>query len=653
VLAPRRRGPPAQPGEAPRRDLRAEDVLTFAVAAGLVVLYAMRKGTYDLVDRGQLGVAVWWLLAVGLAFGWLPRARLSRGVALPLAGFAALVGWTALSFSWTQSDERTAVELARTIHHAGIFVLALSLVTSRSWRAAAAGVAAGGLIVCGFAVASRLSPGSFPADEVRRSFQIERLNYPLNYWNAIAAWGAVTAAMAVTWSAHATRAATRALVLALVPVAVLAVHWTYSRAGAVGLAIGAIASVALARNRILATVHLAAAAIACAIVIVIARLQPDMVHATGDNGSGQVLASLLVAGVVLAGFAVLTHRLGLDQRLRAPRRAARFAAATAGAAVVVAAAIAGPGLASDAYESFRNVQPDEQVGAARTQNAPSDPAARYTTLGGNRYDLWSAALDGWDDRPFKGSGPGTYEFVWNVKARDPEFVRDGHSLYLETLTELGIPGLVAVLAALGGALALGLAALRRLPDPAQRGALAAVLAGGLVFLFHAGVDWMWEATAVSVLGLALIALAAAPLLGQRSRRVRPPLRALAVLGALAACVAQLPPLVTATGLEASQRAAARGERGEALQRVDDAIEASPWAATPYTQRALLYERDGKLRSAAIDLGRAKEREPSNWRWPYLLSRIEAKRGLSPGAVQAYGVARELRPLASVFASRAK
>ncbi|MEA2272206.1 MAG: hypothetical protein QOI98_914, partial [Solirubrobacteraceae bacterium] len=73
----------------------SEPVVAFVAAAALLVIYALRKGTYDLVDRGQLGVLVWWVLALGLGFGWLPRGRLPRWVALPLAGFAALVGWTA------------------------------------------------------------------------------------------------------------------------------------------------------------------------------------------------------------------------------------------------------------------------------------------------------------------------------------------------------------------------------------------------------------------------------------------------------------------------------------------------------------------------------------------------------------------------------
>jgi O-antigen ligase len=629
---------------------RHEQVLAFSAAVGLLVLYAMRKGTYDLVDRGQLGVLAWWLVALGVGAGWLPRGRLPRAVALPFAGFAALVGWTALALSWTDSQERTAIELGRVVHHAGIYVLVLCLISPRAWRAAAAGLATGGMVVCGFAVASRLAPSAFPSDEVASSFGIERLNYPLNYWNAIAAWGAMTATMALCWSAHAARAAVRAVALAFIPVAVLAVHWSYSRAGVVGLGVGAIASLALARNRWLTFIHLLAAGAACAVTIVIARLQPDLVHATGNNGSGQVFFTLLVAGVLLAGFAVAMQRVETVRPLRLPAAPMRLGLAGLAVAAVIAGAIAGPGLARDGWDSFRNVQPAAKVGASESQEAPTDPAARLTTLGGNRYELWSAALDAFTDHPFKGYGPGTYEYVWNVKARNPEFIRDAHSLYLESLAEMGIVGLLIVVVALGGALALAFAGLGRLAGAPDRGAAAALVAAGLVFLFHLGVDWMWEATAVSVFGLAVLAVAAGPLVAARTgpRGIR--FRALVCAAALVACLVQLPPAVSQNRVDASERAADHHHPAEALRRVNDAIDAAPWAATPYTQRALLYERAGKLRSAAIDLERAMKREPENWRWPYLLSRVEAKRGLDAGAVHAYRLARKLRPLASAFSS---
>ena len=316
--------------------------------------------------------------------------------------------------------------------------------------------------------------------------------------------------------------------------------------------------------------------------------------------------------------------------------------------LVLTAAIPGPDLVSDGWDSFRNVQPAAKVGTKQSQTVPADPAARLTTLGGNRYDLWSAALDGFGDHPFKGYGPGTYEFVWNVKARNGEFVRDAHSLYLENLAELGIVGLLLVLLALGGALAAGVAGLARLGDTAERGASAALVAAGIVFLFHAGVDWMWEATAVSVFGLAVLAVAAGPLMTSRAGRPAARRRALVCAVALVACLVQMPPVIAQIRVDDSERAARHGRPAEALQRANDAIDATPWAATPYTQRALLYEQAGKLRSAAIDLERAMKREPDNWRWPYLLTRVEAKRGLDSGAVQAYRLARRLRPLASAF-----
>jgi hypothetical protein len=88
----------------------------------------------------------------------------------------------------------------------------------------------------------------------------------------------------------------------------------------------------------------------------------------------------------------------------------------------------------------------------------------------------------------------------------PVSVRDAHSLYLETLAELGLLGL----ALLGLALAPPLLA-------AFRGASAAAAGGYVAFLVHAGLDWDWELPAVTLAGLlcgaALIALANAQVTG--------------------------------------------------------------------------------------------------------------------------------------------
>ena len=232
-----------------------------AVASGLTYA-ALRGGSYDVVVRGEQGLVLWWTLLLGLAFGLLPRRRPSRSTWVLLGALAALVLWTLLAFGWTESDERTSVELARIVAYAGLVVLVVGTLRSTSVGAAIAGAAVAGGVVCLLALASRLWPDAFPADRIAKAFSTTRLSYPFNYWNAVAAWGSMSTAMALAWSAHARHAAWRALALASVPVMVTVVYLTYSRAGAAGIAIGAVSAVVLARTRLVMLAHLAVAAVA-------------------------------------------------------------------------------------------------------------------------------------------------------------------------------------------------------------------------------------------------------------------------------------------------------------------------------------------------------------------------------------------------------
>jgi hypothetical protein len=93
-----------------------------------------------------------------------------------------------------------------------------------------------------------------------------------------------------------------------------------------------------------------------------------------------------------------------------------------------------------------------------------------------------------------GSGAGTFDVLWAEQAPIPVFVRDAHSLYLETLDELGPLGLALVLLALIAPLVAALRAPPTWPTAALVGAYVA-------FLAHAGFDWDWEMPAVTVFGL--------------------------------------------------------------------------------------------------------------------------------------------------------
>ena len=159
---------------------------------------------------------------------------------LALGGFASLAALSLLAFNWTASDERTTAELARVIQYLGIVVLCYLALNRHTWHGAAWGFAAAALAVPFFAIGSRLFPDLL-VDHVDRILHIDRLSYPLGYWNAVACWGAMAIAIGLSMSAHGSRVALRATTLAPVPVAGLAVYLTYSRFGVAAVLIALLA----------------------------------------------------------------------------------------------------------------------------------------------------------------------------------------------------------------------------------------------------------------------------------------------------------------------------------------------------------------------------------------------------------------------------
>jgi transposase-like protein len=351
-----------------------------------------------------------------------------------------------------------------------------------------------------------------------------------------------------------------------------------------------------------------------------------------------VLLALLAGAVLCAAVAILARHVGGD-RWRLRPRAARGVLAGAGVALVVVSVLFGPAAAESAWDDFRAAPPATDA---------ADPAARLTNLGGERYEVWRAAFNAFEREPLKGIGAGSYEF-WSARTEpDAGYQRDGHSLYLEVLGELGVPGLLLLLVALGG---LGIGSVRSVrtdSPPGDAGARAALVAGFGVFAFHAGVDWLWELTAVSAMALAALAIASA---GGKERERRGAWGRGSTVGArigvallaLVAILVQLPGLVSTSTLRSSQAAARAGDLKEARADAVDAVEAQPWAASPRVQLALVDEVEGRLRSASVRLQEAVEREPTNWRHRLLVARVEAERGHVAKALAAARAARRLKP----------
>lgn len=630
--------------DASRRSLPApkwQAGAAFGLPAAAIALLAYHGGTYDIVARQEAGIAIWWVLAIGFALGLLPRSRPHPIVLLPLGALAGLGAWTLISLSWTESDERTLAEASRVVSYLGLLVLAISALDRSTWRAAAAGLAAGALAVTALATASVLAADLFPSDPVRASVP-GRLSYPLDYWNAVGAWGAMAVTGALAWSVSATRPASRAAFLAAVPTAGLSIYLSYSRAAIAGAAIGALCLLALSRRRLLATAHLAAASAATGIVVLVVRGEPSLARGVDASGAGIVLLALLGCSVACAGAALLSWRARADVRWGVPLRPARIAAGVAVACVLVAGIAAGPGLASRAWDSFRDPGARSAV--------PADPSKRLGSLhGSGRYLFWSVALDSSRENSTLGTGAGTFEFAWNQAGRSPEFIRDAHSIYLEPLAELGWPGALLTWAFLLAVALVSLRALRRARRPATHAAAVAPVAVLAVFLVQAGLDWLWESTAVTVLAIGGAGILWARL-GERGAHLRLPAagRAAATAACLLMGLVLLPGLVSTSLVRQSQQSVRAGDLGSAATRASDAVASAPWAATPRLQRGLVAEAAGDLPGARADIREAIEREPENWRLPLVLARVEAELGRPAAALREFRRARRLRPEAIVL-----
>jgi hypothetical protein len=611
--------------------------LVFVAAVGFVLAYALPGGAYDIVTRQEYGIVVWWVLGAGFAFGLLPRARLARSTLLLIGALLAYAAWTTISLGWSVSSERTTAEIARTLDYVGVVLLIVSLLDRTTWRAAAMGLGFAALAVCSLAVISRLA--RFGANAFPGQNGPDRLSYPFGYWNAVGAWASMSMAIGLAWSAHDPVRARRVVALGLVPVAALAAYLSYSRASVGGAAVALVAVAALSRNRLTALLHAAAAAAGAAIAIVAVRHAPEIANGTGTQGAGGVVGAVAVAVAIAAVAAVATSVAGTD-RVRLGKSVARSGVATGIAVVALVAAFVGPTVAKKAWHEFRHPALARSV---------ADPAARLTQLGGTRYFYWSAAFGAFKTKPLTGTGAGTFEFSWDQHGATGDFVRDAHSFELENMAELGIPGLLLILAVMAASVSLLARTRRRSRRVASAGAGAALLGAFLVYLWQASVDWMWQSTAVTVVALGAASVAAARLSRGRPR-IRWYARVAVAVAAACAVLAQVPALLSTSEMRRSQAAERAGNAALAYSWANAAVSAEPWAASPYEQRGLVLEAAGRLSPAAKDLGRAISREPDNFVHWLVRSRIETELGDLAAAARDYQRARQLRPLAAVFAN---
>ncbi len=604
-----------------------------SIPFAILLVVAFRGGGADLVARQEMSIFLLWGIALAVAFGVLPRARPSRALGRVMAFGLLFFALTALSATSTESIEQSAVELARVVAYGGIVVLIAFGLSSRSWRAAAAGLAAAALVVPVAAVLSRLVPDVFNLFGVD-TWPSRRLLFPLGYWNAIGAWSAMALAIAVTYSVSPRAGGWRVAALSVTPWAGVAIYLTYSRGAILAALVGLVVSIYLSRDRRSAGVHAAAAVLTTAACVFAVRGHPEVADGSGDSGSGLVLLSLIGASVLCGWVATRSGDRGFKRGNQIGRWGPAIVVSLGGAAVVAALAIGGAGATA---------QPSADPRYYPTEGA--DPAARLASLDTTRYEIWASGARAFSSDPLTGIGAGSFGYWWNRDGGEEESLRDAHSLYIEVAAELGVFGVVSLLAFLGTLLFAAAHELRRSRSTGDASALAAMVSAFVVFLVVAGFDWLWEIPAISIFGLGAAGIAAASGSSPDHRRSRLSwARVAAVAAAILAGVVQIPSLVATQRVRASTAELVVGDYAGAEREATEAIQAEPWAATPYAQRALAKFGAEEIAGARSDVQSALDREETNWKHWFLLSQVYALQGDTDRTLKAIEEARELSPL---------
>lgn len=596
--------------------------------AAIVVAMNASSAAYFSQSWGWVGLAFLVPTTVLLIIGRTTvPGRLRSAFAVLMGGLAA---WVALSSLWSFSTSTSVRELERI----GVYVavaLAIALVLRRG---DATGVFAGAFLgatgICAYGLATRLFPDRFGG--VDDPFNAYRLAEPLGYWNSFGLLAAMAALLAVGAVAHARRARAAVIAAASLPLLTAGLYFTFSRGSWVALGFGALGMVALdpRRVRVVFSILLVAApsilgvALASRYPALTTEDSPPAAAAREGHRVAWILGGLVLASAFLGWVA---HRVG--DRVPVDRRQRRIAnvSLAAGAAAVVVVGVLGAGGPASVVSELRERFEAEPTAAGTNLND------RLFSISGNgRAETIGVAWDVGTERPVLGSGAGTYEYVWYERRPSRQIVRDAHSLYAETFSELGVVGLALLAAALAVPIGAAVRARRsRYVAPAFGGYLAWVAAAGL--------DWHWEMVGLTVTALLLGAVALIASERRRGALLDPGSR-LALVGVTAtASVLAAWSLVGNQALFAGRAAVERGRWAEAEDHARRAQELLPWSHEPAVvigdAAAGRGDRDGALRAYR----EAVEQDPRNWvAW---LGLAQVARGAERRA--AYDRAQELNP----------
>lgn len=602
--------PSPETGAAPDRSHRVEAIASrlsrrpewwqgfavFIVVTGVSFL----QGGYFPTERGWATLAVLWaLLLVILLNERLGPGRLGF---VALCGLGGLTVWTAASIIWSSSPARSVLEVQRVVLYLTAGAALLLVARRRSVPSLVGGLLAAITVVCTYALATRLVPAWGEYDALTNY----RLSEPLGYWNALGIFAGIGVVLALGAVARASPVMLRVLAAAAVVPLTATWYFTFSRGAWIAIGIGVVAWLVIDPKRLQALAAIVAAGAPAVIGIALASRADALTtvgaaeHDASSQGRTLVLALVALAALALALALALAwgeRRIDLgDHR----RRIANWA--VGGCAVILISV--GFAVGGGPEATFRAGY--DRFTAPPTATGP-DLGGRLLDLSSNgRTDLWKVAWGGFTTHPLGGAGAGTYEQRWFRDRPQPQQVRDAHSLYLETLSELGIVGLLLLVTVGGAAVAAAVLSRGQPWIPPIAGAFVA-------FAVHAGADWDWEIAALTLSALVLVAaLVGSRVDDEHGWEVVTGHRVIAVPVVVAVGIVVTLAMIGNSAIASGNDAIGDGDWEAAASAGRSAMTFAPWSPQPWQVLGRAQMGEGNLAEARRSLGVAISKESNDW-----------------------------------------
>ena len=585
---------------------RARSGFAIVALALLLVLTALQRGGYYAESWGLPTAACGWTVAVLLLIGSVQRP--SRLEWAQYGALSLLTLFTLGSAFWTSGGLGSTLPPAQLLALFVAALVALGLVFQRGTMLVVT-LGASLLLITLVALGTHLFPSSAVAD----AYGGARLAQPIGYWNGLGLWAAMGLVLSVALAARGRPLTLRAAAAASCVPFSAALYLTFSRGALIALGAGLIAALALDPRRVGLMAWLILLAPFPALAVVLAARSHGLTRIDASFAQTREDGRSLAVGLVVLSAAAALQMLGaahLQRRWAIPKSVRWAFAATVMTLAVIAVGGVMVRFGTPSTLTTKVVHQFDSGG----HDAGGNLNARLLDISSDgRNDLWRVAWRDAERHPYVGSGAGSYKTEWIRNRANGFDASNAHSLYLETLAELGAVGLGLLVVALGVPL---VAAWKAREHPLAAGAFAAYVA----FLVHMAGDWGWQLAAVALAGLSCGAALLVMARPAHSPAIRGPGRWWLWIAGNVVALFALWSLYGSYPLGQARDAAHDGQWRIAERHAADAVQrfggfsSTPWLLLGEAQTAL-HEREAARASLRV----AIKRDPTSWQAWYDLA----------------------------------